>query len=141
MAALLEALVPGLLRAALRAALQRGLPPGPALKANRAAVASLRLLGALITDVGLRSDVPLLRRLLPHLFKPLAVECLCKVRCCCVSRFCRHARTCRAAFLVCMAVLEHALRHEAAATLPQSLLEGGSGTIVPPGNHITFAHP
>jgi len=82
-AGLLEALVAGLLRAALRAGLQTGLPPGPAAKAGRQAVAALRLLVALVTDVGARSDLPLLRRLLPHLFKPLAAECLCKVRCSC----------------------------------------------------------
>ena len=43
-------------------------------------MAALRLLTALATETRLRFDAPLLRRLLPHLFKPLAIECMCKVR-------------------------------------------------------------
>ena len=57
------------------AGLQAGGPPA----ARRRAVAALRLLAALATETRLRFDAPLLRRLLPHLFKPLAIECLCKV--------------------------------------------------------------
>jgi hypothetical protein len=73
---LLEAAVAGLLRSAVLAGLQAGGPPA----VKRRAVAALRLLAALATETRLRFDAPLLRRLLPHLFKPLAVECMCKVR-------------------------------------------------------------
>ena len=58
------------------AGLQAGSPPA----VKRRAVAALRLLAALATETRLRFDAPLLQRLLPHLFKPLAVECMCKVR-------------------------------------------------------------
>lgn len=58
------------------AGLQAGGPPA----VKRRAVAALRLLAALATETRLRFDAPLLRRLLPHLFKPLAIECMCKVR-------------------------------------------------------------
>lgn len=73
---MLEATVAGLLRSAVLAGLQAGGPPA----ARRRAVAALRLLAALATETRLRFDAPLQRRLLPHLFKPLAVECMCKVR-------------------------------------------------------------
>jgi hypothetical protein len=72
---LLEAAVAGLLRSAVLAGLQAGGPPA----ARRRAVAALRLLAALATETRLRFDAPLLGRLLPHLFKPLAVEIMCKV--------------------------------------------------------------
>lgn len=65
----------GLLRAALLGGLQAGGPPA----AKRRAVAALRLASALASETRLRFDAPLLRRLLPHLFKSLAIECLCRV--------------------------------------------------------------
>jgi hypothetical protein len=73
---LLEATVAGLLRRALLDGLEAGSPPA----ARRRAVAALRLLTALATETRLRFDAALLRRLLPHLLKPLAVQCMCKVR-------------------------------------------------------------
>lgn len=73
---MLEAAVTGLLRGALLAGLQAGSPPA----AKRRAVSALRLVAALASETRLRFGAPLLRRLLPHLFKPLAIECLCKVR-------------------------------------------------------------
>jgi hypothetical protein len=72
---LLEATVSGLLRSALLHSLQASSTPA----AKRRAVAALRLMTALATDTRLRFDGVLLQRLLPHLFRPLAVDCMCKV--------------------------------------------------------------